>query len=145
MRNDVSGPGNGAIDVFDDTGNFQRRLITGGALDSPWGLAIAPADYPVIGGDLLVGNFGDGRISVIDPISGALRAQVEDDQDNPLSIPGLWALRFGEDQAGESHLQIFFSAGPGGQLGGVLGRLDVANPTSSGGGGGGGYGGGYGY
>jgi uncharacterized protein (TIGR03118 family) len=151
MQNDVSGPGNGAIDVFDNTGNFVRRLITGGALDSPWGLAIAPSDYPVIGGDLLVGNFGDGRISAIDTMSGALQTQLEDDQGNPLTIPGLWALRFGDDQVGESHLQIFFSAGPEGQLGGVLGRLDTANPSSSGGGGtsggggGGGYGGGYGY
>jgi uncharacterized protein (TIGR03118 family) len=148
MHDDESGPGNGAIDVFDTTGNFVRRLITGGVLDSPWGFAIAPADYPVIGGDLLVGNFGDGRISAIDTTSGALQAQLEDEQGNALSIPGLWALRFGDDQAAESHLQIFFSAGPEGELGGVLGRLDVAVPsggggggTSGGGGGGGGYGG----
>jgi uncharacterized protein (TIGR03118 family) len=150
MHDDASGPGNGAIDVFDNTGNFVRRLLTGGALDSPWGLAIASADYPVIGGDLLVGNFGDGRISAIDT-SGVLQTQLEDEQGNPLTIPGLWALRFGDDQAAESHLQIFFSAGPEGELGGVLGRLDVATPsggagggTSGGGGGGGGYGG-YGY
>jgi len=96
-------------------------------------------------------RFGDGRISAIDTMSGAVQTQLEDAQGNPLSIPGLWALRFGDDHAGESHLQIFFSAGPEGQLGGVLGRLDVANPSSSGGGGtsggggGGGYGGGYGY
>jgi uncharacterized protein (TIGR03118 family) len=153
MLGDVSGPGNGAINVFDDAGNFVRRLITGGALNAPWGLAIAPADYPVIGGDLLVGNFGDGRVNAIDTLSGAMQA-LEDAQGDPLSIPGLWALRFGDDQADESHLQIFFSAGPEGQLGGVLGRLDVADPTSSGsggsgtsggGGGTGGYGGGYGY
>ena len=153
MHDDASGPGNGAVDIFDANGTFVRRLITGGALDSPWGLAIAPADYPVIGGDLLVGNFGDGRINAVDTTSGVLRAQLEDEQGSPLGIPGLWALRFGDDQAGESHEQIFFSAGPEGELGGVLGRLDVATPssggsgTSGGGGGGGGYGGygGYGY
>jgi uncharacterized protein (TIGR03118 family) len=148
-HDDESGPRNGAIDVFDNTGTFVRRLITGGALDSPWGMAIAPADYPVIGGDLLVGNFGDGTINGVDTTSGVLRAQLEDELGATLGIPGLWALRFGDDQAGESHEQIFFSAGPEGELGGVLGRLDVVTPsggggggTSGGGGGGGGYGGG---
>ncbi len=147
MHDDVSGPSNGAIDVFDTSGSFVRRLVTGDVLDSPWGLAIVPLDYPVIGGDLLVGNFGDGRISAIDTMSGLVQGQLEDTQGNPLSIPGLWTLRFGEDQAAESHLQIFFTAGAGG-VSGVLGRLDVAEPIPtppSGGGGGGGYGGGYGY
>jgi uncharacterized protein (TIGR03118 family) len=146
MHDDVAGAGNGAIDVFDTSGNFVRRLITAGVLDSPWGLAIVPADYPGIGGDLLVGNFGDGRISAIDTMSGAVQGQLEDEQGNPISIPGLWTLRFGEDQASESHLQIFFTAGAGG-VSGVLGRLDIAEsiPTSPSGGGGGGYGGGYGY
>lgn len=150
LHDDVSGPGNGVIDVFDTSGTFVRRLMTGGMLDSPWGLAIVPSDYPVIGGDLLVGNVGDGRITAIDPMSGSAAAQLEDEQGNPISIPGLWSLRFGEDQTDESHVQIFFTAGAGG-LSGVLGRLDIAEPIPtppSGGGagyGGGGYGAGYGY
>jgi len=148
LHDDISGHGNGAINVFDKTGNFVSRLVTGETLDSPWGLAIAPTDYPVIGGDLLVGNFGDGRISAIDPLSGVLKTQLEDEQGSPLVIPGLWALRFGADQTAESHTQIFFTAGPNGESAGVLGRLDVAVPTPSGGGttggGHGGYGG-YGY
>jgi uncharacterized protein (TIGR03118 family) len=151
MHDDVSGPGNGAVDVFDKTGAFVRRLITGGVLDSPWALTIAPADYPAIGGDLLVGNFGDGRISAIDPTTGAVVTQLEDALGAPLTIPGLWALRFGDDQTAASHLQLFFSAGPGGESHGVLGKLDVATGGVGSGSGsaahntGGGNGGGYGY
>jgi uncharacterized protein (TIGR03118 family) len=127
MHDDMSGPGNGAINVFDNTGKFVRRLITGGVLNSPWAMALAPADYPTIGGSLLVGNFGDGRISAIDIATGSLRLQLDDKATGaPLGIPGLWALRFGHDQTGESHQQIFFTAGPVMESHGVLGRLDLA-------------------
>ena len=62
-HDDVAGLGNGFVDAFDLTGNFLGRLVTGGQLDSPWGLAIAPAGFGDVGGDLLVGNFGNGRIN----------------------------------------------------------------------------------
>jgi uncharacterized protein (TIGR03118 family) len=37
-HDDVAGPGNGFVDVFNTEGGFIRRLITGGLLNSPWGL-----------------------------------------------------------------------------------------------------------
>ncbi len=63
---DVAGAGNGIVDAFDLQGNFLARVATGGALDSPWGLAIAPASFGEFAGDLLVGNFGDGKINAYD-------------------------------------------------------------------------------
>ena len=42
-HDDVAGPGNGIVDAFDLQGNFLRRLVTNGVLNSPWGLALAPA------------------------------------------------------------------------------------------------------
>jgi uncharacterized protein (TIGR03118 family) len=44
-HDDVPGVGNGIVDIFDQQGNFVRRLISGGVLNSPWGLAMAPAGF----------------------------------------------------------------------------------------------------
>ncbi len=124
-HDDVAGLGNGAINVFDKTGTFVRRLITGGALNSPWGMAIVPSDYPRIAGTLLVGNFGDGRIGAYNLTTGALVAPLVDNRGAEIVIDGLWALRFGLDVAGMSHLQTFYTAGPVMETHGVLGRLDA--------------------
>jgi uncharacterized protein (TIGR03118 family) len=65
------GPNTGFISVFDVNGNFIKRAITGGNLNSPWGMALAPAGFGIFGGDLLVGNLGDGLINVYDPTTYA--------------------------------------------------------------------------
>ena len=75
---DVAGPGNGIVDAFDLQGNFLARIATGGALDSPWGLAIAPASFGSLAGDLLVGNFGDGKINAYDLATKALSGTLID-------------------------------------------------------------------
>src|SRR5262245_889115 len=69
-HDDVAGRGHGFVDVFTNTGKFVRRLVTRGALNSPWGLALAPAGFGQFSGKLLVGNFGNGHINVYNPISG---------------------------------------------------------------------------
>jgi uncharacterized protein (TIGR03118 family) len=125
-HDDQAGPGNGLIDVFDETGVFLRRLVTGGPLNSPWGLALAPADYSSLAGALVVGNFGDGTVVAFDPATGAFRGRFADNAGGPFSIEGLWALRFGQDQPSESHTQLFFTAGPGGESHGVFGRIDLS-------------------
>jgi len=58
------GAGLGFVSVFDLQGNFLGRIASQGTLNAPWGLEIAPASFGLFAGDLLVGNFGDGRISV---------------------------------------------------------------------------------
>lgn len=62
-HDDVAGAGHGFVDTFDLSGGSMQRLISNGALNSPWGLAIAPASFGSLAGDLLVGNFGDGMIN----------------------------------------------------------------------------------
>src|SRR5581483_11083757 len=69
-RDDVPGSGHGFVSVFDTQGNFIERLASGGSLNSPWGLAIAPSSFGAFAGDLLVGNFGDGTINAFDPLLG---------------------------------------------------------------------------
>ena len=59
-RDDVPGAGNGFVSIFGTNGNFVKRLASNGSLNSPWGLALAPSSWGAAGGDLLVGNFGDG-------------------------------------------------------------------------------------
>ncbi len=66
-HDDVAGPGNGFVDAYDTSGNLIRRVASAGELNSPWGLALAPSDFGLFSGDLLVGNFGDGRIHAFDP------------------------------------------------------------------------------
>jgi len=70
-HDDVPGPGNGFVDVFDLDGNLIKRLISNGALNSPWGLALAPSNFGDLSNSLLVGNFGDGVINAFNPGTGA--------------------------------------------------------------------------
>jgi uncharacterized protein (TIGR03118 family) len=116
-EDDVAGPGNGLVDIFNLDGGFEKRLISGGALNSPWGLAIAPDSFGPFAGDLLVGNFGDGRINVYDPSTGAWIDVLKDTNGNPIEIEGLWGLRVGNGGNGGSLKDVFFTAGIAGPNG----------------------------
>jgi uncharacterized protein (TIGR03118 family) len=130
-HDDVAGPGNGIVDRFDLQGNFLGRLVTGGALNSPWGLALAPAGFGDLGGDLLVGNFGDGRINAYNPTSGALLETLMDPSANPIMIDGLWGLRFGIGGSAATAETLYFTAGPDGETHGLFGELtQVPEPAS---------------
>jgi uncharacterized protein (TIGR03118 family) len=110
-RDDVAGPGHGFIDVFDPEGHLLQRFASQGPLNSPWGLALAPADFGPFAGALLVGNNGDGHISAYDPGSGAFLGQLADDRGIPIVIPNLWALTFGNGHAGGDSDTLFFAGG----------------------------------
>ncbi|MDA0166025.1 hypothetical protein OM076_37520, partial [Solirubrobacter ginsenosidimutans] len=58
---EAHGRGLGIVDAFDTAGRL--RVAQFGHLNAPWGLAQAPAGFGRFSGDLLIGNFGDGRIS----------------------------------------------------------------------------------
>lgn len=125
-HDDVAGPGHGFVDVFTNGGAFVRRLVTRGALDSPWGLAQAPAGFGQFSGDLLVGNFGNGHINVYDPATGAHLGQLRRANGSPIVIDGLWGLRFGNGNAAKTN-QLVFSAGPDGEAHGLLGKIVVTH------------------
>lgn len=125
-HDDVAGAGNGFVDTYDLQGNFLGRLVSKGALNSPWGLAIAPAGFGDVGGDLLVGNFGDGSIHPYNPTTGALVETLTDAKGNPLSIDGLWGLKFGNGGAAGPATTLFFTAGPDGEQHGLFGELTPA-------------------
>ena len=124
LHDDVAGRGHGFVDVFTNSGSFVRRLVTRGALDSPWGMALAPRGFGRFGGDLLVGNFGNGHINVYNPVTGRHLGQVRRPNGMPIVIDGLWGLQFGNGNAAKTN-QLIFSAGPDGESHGLLGKIVV--------------------
>jgi uncharacterized protein (TIGR03118 family) len=88
----VNGAGNGAVSVFDTSGNFVSRVATGGNLNAPWGIAYAPASFGIFSNDLLIGNFGDGIINVFDPKTFAYQGQLVDSTGKALQYSSLWEL-----------------------------------------------------
>jgi len=127
---DVAGPGNGLVDVFDLDGNFQRRLTTGGNLNSPWGLAMAPAGFGTFGGDLLVGNFGDGKINVYNPTTGAFVGTLTDSSNNPIAIDGLWGIDFGNGGSAGPTGVLYFTSGPNDEANGLFGSIATPEPAT---------------
>ena len=128
-HDDVPGPGNGFVDVFDMNGNLQKHLISNGALNSPWGMAIAPAGFGAFGGALLVGNFGDGWINAFDPSAGTMLGSLQDIRGNIVAIDGLWALIFGNGGNGGDPNTLYFTAGPDMEQHGLFGSLAAAPPV----------------
>jgi len=123
---DVPGPGNGVVDVFDTNGNFVRRFATGGPLNSPWGIAVAPGNFGEFSNDLLIGNFGDGMISAFDPTSASFEGQLN------VQIDGLWALQFGGGPGSASGAtnHLYFTAGINDESDGLFGLISVPEPAS---------------
>jgi uncharacterized protein (TIGR03118 family) len=112
-KNAVLAAGNGYVAIFDMNGNLVRTLIQQTALNAPWGIAVAPATFSPFGGDLLVGNLGDGKINAFDPATGNLVGTLSDLTGTPISIEGLWAIAFGSGAQKEDVGTLYFTAGPG--------------------------------
>lgn len=134
-EDDVGGVGHGFVDVFDTLTHTFSRLITGSAaggtealLNSPWGLALAPSLFGLRLGDLLIGNFGDGTINVFDPVTGASRGTLRDENGLPIVNLGLWGLAVGNAGPGFNSHALYFTAGGAAEDTGVFGRLDFILP-----------------
>jgi uncharacterized protein (TIGR03118 family) len=130
QEDDMAGPGNGYVDAYDTSGNLIRRVASAGELNSPWGLALAPENFGRFSGDLLVGNFGDGRIHAFDPTKLTEAGEFEavgllhSASGKPIEIDGLWALQFGHGSSANGATNtLFFTAGPGDEEHGLFGSL----------------------
>src|SRR6185312_134609 len=111
---DEGGPGTGYVAVFDLNGNLITHLISGGVLNSPWGVAIAPAGWGAFGGALLVGNFGDGRINAFNATDGTFLGTLQGTDGNPITISGLWGLVFGTGTRADVNTLYFCAGMPNG-------------------------------
>jgi uncharacterized protein (TIGR03118 family) len=133
------GAGLGVVDQYDENGNLLVEAIVGGNLNAPWGMALAPAGFGTLGGDLLVGNFGDGVINAYDPVSFALKGQITDATGAPIANSGLWEIVFGAGStttgtpatAGDPNT-LYFAAGINNEKGGLFGAITAAAATGKG-------------
>lgn len=121
----------GYIDVFDTSGNFSKRLATGGPLNAPWGLTVAPAGFGNFGNDLLVGNFGNGEILAYDPTTGAYVSTLDGLNGNPIVNDFLWALEFRTGGANTDPNTLYLTAGINNQADGLFAAI-TATPEPAG-------------
>jgi uncharacterized protein (TIGR03118 family) len=124
-HDNVNGAGLGYVDIYDTNGKFVKQLVAAGALNAPWGLALAPSDFGTLSSALLVGNFGDGKINAYDPSAGTLVGTVNDSSGAAIAAPGLWGMAFGNDANNQPHNTLFVAAGPNNEANGLYGRIDV--------------------
>jgi uncharacterized protein (TIGR03118 family) len=127
-HDDVAGQSHGFVNMFNLDGSGLQRLAQHGQLNSPWGVAVAPAAFGDFSGALLIGNFGNGHINAFDPGTGTFLGKVRNPHGQTLVIDGLWSLRVGNGASGGDIDKVYFTAGPNGETHGLFGVLCSAPP-----------------
>jgi uncharacterized protein (TIGR03118 family) len=121
----VTGDGNGIIDIFDQEGVFIRSFASNGPLNAPWGIAQASANFGPFSNDILVGNFGDGKINAFDPTNGNFLGPIQDGTGTVIVNSGLWGLTFRADGVGDPNT-LYFTAGGANEKHGLFGTIAFA-------------------
>lgn len=122
-------PAKGKVAEFAPDGRLLRVLDDQGALNAPWGLAIAPANFGRFSGMLLVGSFGGaGRISAFDLATGRYVDDLRDAADKPVAVEGMWGLQFGNGASLGDSNALYYAAGPKDEVDGVFGAIRAATP-----------------
>ncbi|MGC2111983.1 MAG: TIGR03118 family protein [Candidatus Korobacteraceae bacterium] len=122
-HDDVPGPGNGYVDIYDTSGNLLVQMQHNLFLNAPWGVVVAPQSFSGFSNDLLVGQFGSGAIMAYNPNTGVWIGNVLNVNTLTLQIDGLWALAFGNGSGGGSASTLYFTAGYFGEAHGVFGSM----------------------
>jgi len=130
-EDDAAGRGRGFVDVFDTSGKLLQRVASQGTLNSPWGIALAPSNFGRNSDELLIGNFGDGRINAFKLPQGrshkfASAGQLMNVRGKPVKISGLWALAFGNGANAGPTNTLFFTAGVNHEADGLFGTLTTS-------------------
>jgi uncharacterized protein (TIGR03118 family) len=126
-NDNANGAGLGLVDTFDTKGTLLKHLVAvGGALNAPWGVAVAPATgFGSLSGKVLIGNFGDGVINAYDPDSGAFVDSLKNSAGQPIANPGLWGMAFGNGARNQPTTTLYFAAGIANEAAGLYGRIDL--------------------
>ena len=132
---ELVGAGLGYVNEFDNNGNFIARVASQSVLNAPWGMALAPAGFGSFGGDLLIGNFGDGVINAFDPKTFAHVGSLNTSAGSPIANIGLWEIFFGQNTGQTTTLgdpnTLYFAAGINGEKGGLFGSIAIAPPATA--------------
>ncbi|MCI0703568.1 MAG: TIGR03118 family protein [Planctomycetia bacterium] len=133
--NPDTGHGRGFVSVFDLNGNFEKRLISRGDLNAPWGMVQATANFGDFSNALLVGNFGSGRIQAYDATTGSKLGTLSEAPGRPVEIEGLWGLAFGNGRTAGDANSLYYAAGPDDETHGLFGKITAnaegTNPVSA--------------
>jgi uncharacterized protein (TIGR03118 family) len=133
-HDEITGAGLGYVDIFDFSGNLVSQFASGGALNAPWGMTVAPAGFGSLEGDVLIGNFGDGTINIFTPNGTALATSVGHlmgSNGSAIAFPGLWSLVFGDGDSDKPVTTLFYTAGFADQTDGVFGSITAGSSTTT--------------
>lgn len=122
-EDEVAGRGLGFVDVYDTNGNFLQRLASRDRLNAPWAMIQAPSNFGDFSNDILVGNFGDGKINAYDATSGKFQGTLSESSGHPLVIDGLWGLAFGNGSVAGETSTLYYAAGPDDETHGLFGKI----------------------
>ncbi len=122
-EDEVAGPKLGFVDAFDSNGVLLQRFENGPWMNAPWGLALAPAGFGKASGRLLVGQFGSGEIATFEAATGEFEGLLRGLRGRPITIEGLWALRFGNGVNAGPVNTLFFTAGIDDEQHGLFGTI----------------------
>jgi uncharacterized protein (TIGR03118 family) len=123
-----AGSSGGFVDEFDSSGNFIKRIASGGPLSSPWGITLAPAGFGSFSNDLLIGNFGNGEILAYNPMTDAFIGTIDGKNGQPLVNDFLWSLETRTGGTNTNLNAVYFTAGIDNQQDGLFGEI-TANPS----------------
>lgn len=117
----------GFVSAFTTTGVLKTSLH--GPLHSPWGIALAPSNFPPFSNALLVSNnIPRGRIEAFDPNTGAYLGFLKDASGKAIEVNDIWAIQFGHgtepNGLNGATNQLFFTAGPDNYAHGIFGVID---------------------
>jgi uncharacterized protein (TIGR03118 family) len=145
-EDEVAGVNQGFVDVYDPSGTLLGQVGTRAHLNAPWGVTRAPdSGFGRFSGDLLVGNFGDGRIVAYKPhgscgfglgppwaVTGAVHPCFTSEgvlrgaDHVQISIDGLWGIGFGAGNTASGPANtLFFAAGPDDEEHGLFGTVNA--------------------
>src|SRR3954470_422302 len=125
-EDEKAGHGKGFVDVYDTAGTLLGRVASKDGLNAPWGVAMASPSFGEFANDLLIGNFGDGRINAYEQQPNGEfknRGQLRGVNGKPLEIDGLWALEVSTGGQNGTPGTLFFTAGPNDENDGLFGTI----------------------
>lgn len=124
------GEGAGCADIFDAEGNLVLRLEHGPWMNAPWAAVLAPVGFEKLGGHVLLGNTGSGKISIFDPLTGSYEGDMTEASGTTLTIRGLRALGFGNDGTAGPATALYFTAGHAGKGRNIFGAIIPSSPLT---------------